>query len=240
MSKEKKPNPMTGLSPQERLEKYSVLFSFTTEEEIDTQALADQWGVARLGVSGMIHGAKNSKKLYEDMREKGYADDEFPAWWYSPARKTESPIKTLEAPASSEMTREVPLSSEKTLFVPTPPREPALGEGGPGRPDIQDTSEQDRSELDGTHQDMTGLVGTSQGLTEQQVALLKSRAITQITPGQWMHTRKQSDGKIVLTPVDPRMELQMIEGQTRGDAIARAQIYSLILLMNSISLIIWI
>jgi hypothetical protein len=67
-----------------------------------------------------------------------------------------------------------------------------------------------------------GQGSTSSGLTEQQVALLNSRAITEITPGQWMHTREQADGRIVLTPVDPRMELQMIEGQTRGDAIVVA------------------
>jgi hypothetical protein len=88
--------------------------------------------------------------------------------------------------------------------------------------------------------DDAGRGSTSSGLTEQEIALLNARAITQITPGQWMHTQEGAGGTIVLTPVDPRMELQMIEGQTRGDAIARAQIYSLILLMNSISLIIWL
>ena len=30
--------------------------------------------------------AKNSKKLYDDLRELGFADAEFPDWWYSPAR----------------------------------------------------------------------------------------------------------------------------------------------------------
>jgi hypothetical protein len=34
----------------------------------------------------MYNNALKSEKLYHEMREAGYQDDEFPVWWYSPAR----------------------------------------------------------------------------------------------------------------------------------------------------------
>ena len=37
----------------------------------------------------MLNAAKNSKKLYDDLRELGFDDNEFPDWWYSPARDVE-------------------------------------------------------------------------------------------------------------------------------------------------------
>ena len=124
-----------------------------------------------MGVAGMIHGAKKSKKLYDDMTRKGYADDEFPDWWYSPARDKASSVQSKVVPSSSEEIRHVPPSSEKITLEPTPPRKPAPGEGGPGRPAIQDISEYDTSELDGTRQDTSGL-------NQNEIDLLGSQGIT--------------------------------------------------------------
>ncbi len=38
------------------------------------------------GVASMFNNALKSEKLYDEMRAAGYADDEFPLWWFSPAR----------------------------------------------------------------------------------------------------------------------------------------------------------
>ena len=60
------------------------------------------------------------------------------------------------------------------------------------------------------------------GYTEAEVSLLKERAITEVTPGQWMHTVKQANGSILLTPVDPRQELLTIKREAQGDEIMGA------------------
>ncbi len=44
---------------------------------------------AQRGVVGMIRQAKKNKTLYADLRDLGFGDNEFPDWWYSPARDVE-------------------------------------------------------------------------------------------------------------------------------------------------------
>jgi hypothetical protein len=53
------------------------------------------------------HAAKNSKKLYDDLRELGFADAEFPDWWYSPARAVKVAVARSAAavPSSDELSR---------------------------------------------------------------------------------------------------------------------------------------
>jgi len=42
-----KKGPITGLNASERLERYSVLFNFKSDKDIDTLGLAEQWEVHR-------------------------------------------------------------------------------------------------------------------------------------------------------------------------------------------------
>ena len=68
------------------MNRYATLFAFTEEEDIDIPKLEKQWSADLRGVVGMISAAKGSKTLYADLRRFGFEDDEFPEWWYSPAR----------------------------------------------------------------------------------------------------------------------------------------------------------
>jgi len=64
---------------------------------------------------------------------------------------------------------------------------------------------------------------TSSDFSDAEVSLLKERSITEITPGQWMHTQEQADGRIILTPVDPRQELLSLKRTAQGDRIMGAR-----------------
>ena len=97
MSEEKKPGPLTGLTPEQRLDRYATLFRWQTEDEIDIKKLIDQWDADKMA---MMNQARRNPNLYADLRKLGYTDEEFPDWWYSPARSTE--IKTDEATIKQE------------------------------------------------------------------------------------------------------------------------------------------
>ena len=96
----------------------------------------------------------------------------------------------------------------------TPPKTPIPREGGPGRPPLRSSAERGPASLSDAEHGSASL-----GVTEQELTLLKAHQITQITPGQWMHTTQQGDGRIILTPADPQAELQIIRNEARGDAI---------------------
>ena len=85
------------LSARARLEAYSRLFRFTTEEDINPKDFAEKTGMAIMSVNSMIQHAKLNAKLYEEMIELGYSDDAFPVWWYSPAREGTT-AETVEQP----------------------------------------------------------------------------------------------------------------------------------------------
>ena len=70
--------------------------------------------------------------------------------------------------------------------------------------------------------DVVPTPSTSSAFSDAELSLLKDRAVTEIMPGQWMHTQKQADGRIVLTPVDPRQELLTIKREAKGDQIMGA------------------
>ena len=90
--------------------------------------------------------AKNNKKLYDQMRERGYDDEEFPSWWYSPARSStmtqeqlpSSASKTQDQLPSASMTQDqLPSDATRTEpLTPVPPRKPLPIEGVPDRPPL--------------------------------------------------------------------------------------------------------
>jgi hypothetical protein len=71
-------------------DRYVTLFRWKTEDEIDVLKLVDQWDVDKMSVVSMLNQARRNPNLYDDLRRKGYDDDEFPDWWYSPGRPTET------------------------------------------------------------------------------------------------------------------------------------------------------
>jgi len=85
-------------------------------------------------VSSMTKQARSNAKLYEEMLEAGYTDEEFPDWWYSPARGA----KTAQVPGKDAEGAEVRIDVDKVegveAYDPTPPRQPASREGRPALP----------------------------------------------------------------------------------------------------------
>jgi hypothetical protein len=69
-----------------------------------------------MGIVGMLNGAKNGRKLYEDMRAAGYADEEFPDWWYSPARETSRSDK-LDVVHPRETSRSDKLGNDSSRLI---------------------------------------------------------------------------------------------------------------------------
>jgi len=138
--------------------------------------------------------------LYEEMVKEVYSDGEFPVWWYSPAREGTT-AKTVEQPrTTSEEGEEIEGRRTETKegegYEPTPPDTPAPREGRPALPASSLRSDTIRSDAP-----LSGVVpppSTSSSFSEAELSLLKDRAITEITPGQWMHTQEQADGRIVL------------------------------------------
>lgn len=212
-----KKGPVTGLNARERLERYSVLLQFEKVEDVNTLALAEQWEVHRLSVSGMLSAAKNSKQLYKDMKSLGYVESQFPVWWYSPARDT-------QVQQSADQSADVQTSDAKfpkSTFIPISPRKPTYRADSLDRPPVipQDSTSQDSTPSDSPRHD--GTRGTSQ-LSESDLKLLASQLITEVTPGRWMRTVERSDGSIVLTPVDPHRELLSLKRSAQGDRIMNA------------------
>ena len=188
---------VSNLSNSERLEAYSRLFRFETYEDIDVKDFAEKTGMSVMSVNSMIRHAKLNAKLYEEMVGLGYLDKSFPVWWYSPAREgteaktVEQPRTTLEEGEQIEGTRTE--LEEGEGYEPTPPDTPAPKEGRPALPDSSLSSSFLPASTEGFD-----VVPTSSSFSDAELSLLQDRAITEITPGQWMHTQEQADGRIVL------------------------------------------
>jgi len=150
-------------------------------------------------------------------------------WWFSPARDAETaqfsaerrqiPAECTQAAAEQSHTpaEHTQTPAQRTLteaevaevaedgrdrqgeegYNPTPPRTPAPKEGSLGRPPLASAS--DPSEAEPPSAALSHAQPASATFSDAELSLLKERGITEITPGQWMHTTEQADGRIVLT-----------------------------------------
>ena len=227
---EKKPGPLEGLSPADRLRRYSVLFRFNSPEEFDSNKLAEQWGVDQRGVASMMNHALRSKHLYEEMRRAGYEDSEFPAWWYSPARtETKATQQTELVPAETKQTEESEASTQQSeggerLEEVLPKQGPPIGQV-PARPVLDAGLGSPRvgsPVLDNTGHPSEGLgtPGTSD-FTQAESKLLGSHGILRGQDGIWVHIVKEPSGRTIITPVNPMVELQRLSSQAQGDNILK-------------------
>jgi hypothetical protein len=202
----KRARPLEGLSPEERLDRYATLFRWKTEEEIDVLKLVDQWDADKMGVMSMLNQARRNPNLYDDLRRKGYGDDEFPDWWYSPGRPTAT-VQDL-ARAAIETKSTVP-EGQTTLpdgvrltatvsepLTPPPPKSavtPAPKGAGQGRPDLRGRIASD-GELSETVEDLRE--ASSDGLTASEVDLLGSNKIVRGQDGVWRHVETEPSGRV--------------------------------------------
>jgi hypothetical protein len=149
---------------------------------------------------------ENSEKLYYDLIEPGFDDTEFPDWWYSPARDVEvaKPRSAAAVPRSNTLSdaQDAPLGSEKTVHAPVLPLNPSPKDKVPGRPVIPERTEADRvtppdSDLDRGRAQQTAF-------TDNEINLLASNKIYRSPDsGDWFHREEYSDGRTMITSVDP-------------------------------------
>jgi len=158
----------------------------------------------------MIKQARSNATLYNEMLEAGYTDGEFPDWWFSPARGA----KTAQVPGEDAEGAKVRKDTQKVEgeegYDPTPPETPTPREG---RPALQ-AQRSDPMRSDPIHAEHVSAV-----FSDAELSLLKDRGITEVTPGRWMHTAEQADGRIMLPPVDARQELLNIRREAQGERI---------------------
>ena len=89
-----------------------------------------------MGVVGMVNAAKNSRKLYEEIRSVGFEDDEFPVWWYSLAREQQEQLKEKREQPSAEVNGGEPSRGEQRVLDPVSPRRAVPIEDRRSRPNL--------------------------------------------------------------------------------------------------------
>jgi len=210
------------LTPEERLDRYATLFRWQTEDEINIKKLIDQWDADKMGVMAMMNQARRNPKLYDELRSLGYGDDEFPDWWYSPARSTE--MKTDEPKMKKDdppIKQEQPgtKTMDKDVLTPPDPKTPVSTlpiERVSSRPRLPDPIPSDRDPSEVIVPDPST---SRDGLTRSEIDLLGSRGIVRGEDGIWKHIETEPSGRTIITPVNPLAELQRLSSQAQGDAI---------------------
>jgi len=161
----------------------------------------------------MIGQAKNNANLYNDLRRQGFEDNEFPDWWYSPARSIdEQPRPTSKKGEQIELK-----TKEAIALTPATPRIPAPSEEGSGRPPLRDQNGSER--VGSAESDLTRRESTGSDFTQNEIDLLGANKIVRGEDGIWKHIETEPSGRTIITPVNPIAELQRISSQAQGDAI---------------------
>ena len=143
-----------------------------------------------MGVVGMVNAAKNSRKLYEEMRSVGFEDDEFPVWWYSPAREQQEQLKEKREQPSAEANGGEPSRGEQRALEPVSPRRPVPIDSRRSRPSLD--AQLSTPQLT-TVQD-TIIQETTPQFTEAQLKLLTEHNIRHLdSTGERMHIDKRYD-----------------------------------------------
>jgi len=127
----------------------------------------------------------------------GYTDAELPVWWYSPGREGTG-VKTVEQGGTTlQEGKQIEGKStelkEGEDFAPTPPDTPVPKEARPALPESSPSSPSQPVPSPSSQG-----VPSPSSFSDAELSLLKDRAVTEIMPGQWMHTQEQANGRIVL------------------------------------------
>ena len=178
------------------------LFRFTTEEDINPKDFAEKTGMALMSVNSMIRHAKQNAKLYKEMVELGYSDESFPVWWYSPGREGTGVKVVGQGGTTLQEGEQIEGRStelkEGEDYAPIPPDITPPKEGRPALPEPSLRSATLPTPTEGFEVVPTP---STASFSDAELSLLKDRAVTEIMPGQWMHTQEQADGRIIAREV---------------------------------------
>jgi len=124
----------------------------------------------------------------------GYSDEEFPEWWYSPARP---PTKKQEAPRTEdEDPRASPKDSDElTAPPPKDPVTPAPRESESKRPPLRDLVDSTRVPSADLEADRDSSVD---GLNDSEINLLGSQDIVRGEDGVWVHIETEPSGRTII------------------------------------------
>ncbi len=90
-----------------------------------------------------------------------------------------------------------------------PPRDPSSRVGGPGRTNLRDGALRDGTLREGSRNDGS-LRDPADGFAQADVDLLGSKGIVRSPEGEWSQIEKLSDGRTMITPVNPLVELRRL------------------------------
>ena len=142
----------------------------------------------------MVSQARRNPNIYEDLRSLGYADEEFPDWWYSPARSTE--MKKDEPKIKKDETGTETID-EDVLTPPGPktPVDTSPIEEGPGRPQLRDPIQSDPSP---SSEILSDPETSPESFTQAEIDLLGSNKIVRGQDGIWVHIEKEPSGRTII------------------------------------------
>jgi hypothetical protein len=165
-------------------------------------ARANKTNINQNSAISMIRHAKINAGLYQEMRTAGYADEEFPEWWFSPARvdveqdRLVSSEVEQERLVSSEVESDELKSSDVEVLTPATPRIPAPREEGLGRPVLR--TQDDSTQLKTAEDDPTRRDSTQDNFTQAEINLLGSNGIIRGQDGVWVHYEKEPSGRTII------------------------------------------
>ena len=162
-------------------------------------------------------------RLYVELCGIEFVDDEFPGWWYSPARdpKIAAGARAGDAGARSDVQEDVDerthLQGDEGYDV-VPPRTPSSREEVPGRPILRDDALRDGS-LRASARNDGSLRDTADDFTTEELNLLGSKGVVRSPLGEWFHSERYPDGRMMITPVNPHAELRRLSDVRANGAV---------------------
>jgi len=141
----------------------------------------------------MLNQARNNQNLYHDLLNIGFTDEEFPEWWYSPARnQPDDAGTTVKHPDKVELKSDQ-LEQDGTL-TPATPKTPVPKEEVRGRPLLLVQYSTDPHSTGG----YTEVPEDSGGFTQAEIDLLGSYGIVRGQDGVWVHIVKEPSGRTII------------------------------------------
>jgi hypothetical protein len=195
-----------------RLERYSILMSFDSPDEIPVLNLANQWSTSQQHVMGMKAGALRMNPrgpLAKLLDEKGFTQDVRPTWFgMNYVEPQEKELKKDESKLSKDSTG---LDGDKTdtqkLYIPI--TTVTKGKGFPsGQHKVEHPKVTENNQTQ--HPATTFHPNASTTISEEQQRILAQHGIQyNATHGKWTKTVRQGKG-FYSEHVDPLVELRKI------------------------------
>jgi len=192
--------------------------------------LAEEWGVTRNAVSGMVGVLARGGKVLTDLSNMGYVVPELAAWVGAPLPEVLGGAQgggqvPQEVLSGGEVVADLPGGGPQRLPISQKPV--TIGQVIPGQTSTLATNQPTNQpayqpayqagQQPGEQTPRGPFQGPSAALTAEEVALLAGNQVT-YQNGRWLHTELTPSG-YRSTFVDPRVELNKINGENEGASV---------------------